>query len=297
MSYEITTAFNEEYKSTVTYLSQQKGSVLRGCVRNEDITGENAYFDQIGATDAEDIEERHGDSPIMHTPHSRRRINPVDADWGDMVDKLDNVKTLTDPINKYTKMGSYALGRKCDDRIIDASTGTAFTGKKGTVQVDLPAGQIVPVNYSGVNEGMTLDKIIATKSIFGQNEVDLEDPENELYMAMSQLQFDDLLRLTETTNVDYNSVKALVKGKIDSFYGFMFKKTERLNLVIATDIRTCFAWAKSGICFGINKDITAEISKRPDKRYSWYTYLCMSTGSSRMEEEKVVSILCDQSPA
>jgi len=296
MSFEITTAFVEEYKSTITMLAQQKGSRLRSCVRNEDITGENAYFEQIGEAEAEDIIDRHGDSPIMHTPHRRRRVNPVDSDWGDMIDRLDKVKMLTDPTSSYTKAGGWALGRKMDDRIIDAATGTAYTGKNGTTAVALPAAQIIPVNYSGSNEGLTIGKLIAAKSLFGQNEVDEDDPMNKLYMAVAQLQLDDLLATTQVTSADYNTVKALVKGEVDSFMGFDFKRTERLALNTSTDIRTCFAWAASGICLGINQDIQGEIAKRADKRFSWYVYACMSVGASRMEEEKVVSVLCDQSP-
>lgn len=296
MSFEITTAFVEEYKSTITMLSQQKGSKLRSCVRNEDVTGENAYFEQIGAVEAEDILDRHGDSPIMHTPHRRRRVNPIDSDWGDLVDKLDKVKMLTDPTSSYTKAGAWALGRKYDDRVIEAATGTAYTGKNGTVAVPLPASQIIPVNYSGSNEGLTVNKVIATKSLFGVNEVDEEDPMNELFFTISQVQLDDLLKTTQVTSSDYNSVKALVKGDIDAWMGFQWKRTQRLLHDATTDIRTCFAHARSGICAGIGQDIQGEIAKRPDKRFAWYVYACMSIGASRMEEKKVVSVLCDESP-
>lgn len=296
MSFEITTAFVEEYKSTISMLAQQKGSKLRNCVRNEDITGENAYFEQIGEAEAEDIVERHGDSPIMHTPHRRRRVNPIDSDWGDLIDRLDKLKMLTDPTGSYVKAGSWALGRKMDDRVIEAATGTAYTGKNGTTAVALPSSQIIPVDYSGANEGLTINKLIAAKSLFGQNEVDEEDPMNKLFFTTAQIQLDDLLKTTEVTSADYNSVKALVRGDLDTFLGFEFKRTERTLLNSTTDIRTCFAHAMSGICLGLNQDIQGEIAKRPDKRFSWYVYACMSVGASRMEEEKVVSVLCDQSP-
>ena len=296
MSAQITTAFVEQFKNNVYLLAQQKGSRLRSCVRNEDITGETAYFEQIGAVEAEDITTRHGDSPLMETPHARRKVTPIDSDWGDLIDKLDKVKMLIDPTSPYALSAAYALGRRTDDHIITAATGTAYTGKAGTTSTVLPSTQKVAVNLGGSNIGLTIAKLIAAKSLFGQNDVDIDDPINHLYFAVSQQQLDDLLNTTEVTSADYNTVRALVKGEVDTFMGFEFKRTERLALNSSTDVRTCFAWARSGICLGVNADMQTEIAKRSDKRFSTYVYACMSQGATRMEEEKVVQVLCDESP-
>jgi hypothetical protein len=147
------------------------------------------------------------------------------------------------------------------------------------------------------NAGLNIEKLIAARSRFGTNDVDLDDPENKLYLAVSQQQLDDLLNETEIKSSDYNTVKALVKGEIDTYMGFDFVRTQRLALDSTTDIRTCFAWAKSGICLGVNKDSKTNISERADKSFATYVYACMSTGATRMEEEKVVEIPCDESPA
>lgn len=301
MSNEITTAFVKQYSSNITMLSQQKGSKLRDKVRVESIVGEEGYFDQIGATEAQDVTSRHGDSPQIDTPHSRRRVAGVGAEWGDFIDDFDKVRMLIDPASDYVRSGAYALGRKMDDRIIAAATGTAYTGKTGTTAVSLPASQQLSVTLGAAsgytNAGLTIEKLIAAKSLFGQNDVDIDDPMNKLYMAVSQKQLDDLLNSTEVTSADYNTVKALVKGEVGSFMGFDFVRTERLALDSSTDIRTCFAWAKSGLLIGINKDIVARVTERADKRFSWYAYACMFMGATRMEEEKVVQVPCDQSPA
>ena len=298
MSFSITTSFVDQFSSNLVLLSQQKGSRLRKACRVENITGEEAFFDQIGSVDAVAITDRHGDSPLINTPHSRRRITPVDYEWGDLIDKLDKVKTLIDPASGYVRSGSYALGRSIDDEIISAATGTAYTGKAGGTSTVLPAGQKVAVTIGGGggNAGLNLEKLIAAKSLFGKNDVDLDDPENKLYFAVRQQQLDDLLAETEIKSSDFNAVKALVKGEVDSFMGFEFIRTERLANASATDITTCFAWSKSGICVGLNQDIMARVQERADKRFSWYAYACMSVGASRMEEEKVVQISCDESP-
>jgi len=298
MSSEITAAFVKQYSANIYNLAQQKKSRLRDKVRVESVTGEEAFFDQIGATYAVKLNDRHGDTPRIDTPHSRRRVAPEQYAWSDMIDTFDKVKMLGDPSSNYIQAGSFALGRGIDDEIIAAATGTSYTGKTGTTQVSLPSAQQVGVQVGGSssNVGLNLEKLIAAKSRFGKNDVDVDDPMNKLYIAVSQQQIDDLLAIEKLTSADYASVKALQQGDINTFMGFEFVRLERLALNASTDIRTCFAWAKSGICLGINKDITARVSELPTKNYSWQAYACMSVGATRMEEEKVVSIACDESP-
>ena len=96
MSQQITTAFVEQFKNNVELLVQQKGSRLRDKVRVENVTGEKAYFEQIGAVEAAARTTRHGDSPLMDTPHARRSVTPTDYVWGDFIDKLDKFKMLID---------------------------------------------------------------------------------------------------------------------------------------------------------------------------------------------------------
>ena len=299
MSFEITTAFVKQFRDNIRVLSQQKGSKLESAVDVESgLTGDAFFFDQLGSVDARDKTVRYQDSPQMDTPHSRRMVTPNDADWGDFVDKLDKVKMLISPESKYVKQSLYAMGRKIDDHIIAAATGTAMTGKNGATPVVLPVTQQLNVNVggSGSNTGLNLAKLIAAKSLFGKNDVDIEDPENKLYLVHTQQQLDDLLAVTQTTSSDYAAVKALVEGNITYFMGFEFIRTEKLALS-GDDVRTCFAFAKSGIGLGKWADIQTEVEKRGDKSFAWYAYTCMSVGATRLEEKKVVEIPCDESPA
>lgn len=293
MSQEITTAHVKQYSANVYHLAQQKKSRLRNAVRVEPVTGEEAYFDQIGATTANEVFDRHGDSPQNDTPHSRRRVAPRQFDWGDFIDKWDDVKTLIDPKNRYVQAGTMALGRAIDDVIIDAALGTALTGQTGGTSVTFPSAQNIGTTAS--NDGLTIAKLVDAKGLFWKNDVDTDDPENMLYMAVAGKQLEDLLDSTTVTSSDYNTVKALVKGEINTFMGFEFIRTERLPRS-ATDVRSCIAFAKSGLLLGVNADVSAEITKRADKRFSWYAYACMSLGATRMEEEKVVQVFCDETP-
>ena len=59
MSNQITTAFSQQFGSTVALLSQQRGSVFRNAVRNESVTGEKAFFDQVSSVSAVKRTTRH----------------------------------------------------------------------------------------------------------------------------------------------------------------------------------------------------------------------------------------------
>ncbi len=284
MSFQVDTAFVKQYSSTLQYLVQQKGSRLREAVRTETLTGEEAYYDQIGATDAIEKIARHGDSPLISTPHSRRRVNQRDFEWGDMVDKPDKVRLLVDPTSNYLQSAMWSLGRRMDDIVIEAASGSSLTGKNGTVSVPLPAAQKIAVGAAG----LTLAKLIEAKEKLDAAEVDPDEPR---YIAVTARQVTNLLNTTEVKSSDYNTVKALVAGQIDSFMGFKFIRTQRLAVDGAAS-RLVLAWVKSGLLLAIGQDMQGQIAPRPDKSFSTYVYACLSCAATRMEEAKIVEIAC-----
>lgn len=285
MSDQITTAFVQQYKGTLYNLVQQKGSRLREAVTVEAVNGEFGYFDQIGATSAIERTSRHSDSPLVNTPHSRRQVTMRDFEWGDLIDNPDKVRLLVDPSSTYLQSAMWALGRKVDDVLIDAALGTAKTGKAGATSVPLPGGQKIAVAASG----LTLAKLLSAKEILDKADVDPDDPR---YIAVASKQITDLLNTTEIKSSDYNTVKALAQGEIDSFLGFKFIRTQRVALVSTT--RSCIAWAKSGVLLALGSDIKGRVIERPDKSFSVYAYASLSCGATRMEEEKVVQIDCQE---
>tara|TARA_R100000700_G_scaffold37519_1_gene47805 strand:+ start:12290 stop:13150 length:861 start_codon:yes stop_codon:yes gene_type:complete len=286
MSVNITTAFVEQYSANVQMLSQQMGSLLRGAVDVETIKGKNAFFEQIGATTAQLRTSRHGNTPQIDMPHSRRRLSTAAYEWADLIDDADKVRMLIDPTSSYAKAAAAAMGRAMDDVIIAAALGTAKTGVSGGTDTALPSGQKVAHGSAG----LTVAKLLSAKKILDQNSV---DPSIKRFCIVSPEQVEDLLNTTEVKSSDFNTVKALAQGDINSFLGFEFITSNRLTQD-ATPNRQVIAFASDGIKLGIGKDITARISERDDKSYSTQVYYCMDIGATRMEEEKVVEIACQE---
>ena len=285
MSSQITTAFVEQYSANIQMLSQQMGSLLRDAVRNESVVGKDAYFDQIGKVTAILKTSRHSDTPQIDTPHSRRRVSLADYEFADLIDQQDKVRLLIDPTSSYAKAAAYAMGRAMDDVIIAAALGSANTGVSGGTAVALPAGNIVAAGGTG----MTIAKLASAKQILDAGDV---DPSIKRHIVVSPTEISDLLNSTTVTSSDFNTVKALVQGEIDSFMGFKFHVSNRLVDNGAGNTQ-CIAFAEDGILLGVGKDVTARIDERSDKSYATQVYYCQTIGATRMEEAKVVSVLAN----
>jgi len=286
MSTQINTAFVQQYSANVQMLSQQMGSRLRDAVRVESMTGKNAFFDQVGLATATKRTTRHADTPQMDTPHARRRVSLVDYEYADLIDDQDKIRMLIDPTSSYAMAAAAAMGRAMDDEIIAAATGTAFTGETGSTSTALPAAQQIAAGGTD----LTVAKLREAKKKLDLADV---DPSINRYIACGPDQIEALLGDTNVTSSDFNTVKALVQGEVTQFMGFEFIMTNRLAK--SGDERTCFAWAEDGLALAIGKDVNARIDERADKGYATQVYYCMSVGATRMEEEKIVQILCDES--
>ena len=288
MSSQITTAFVEQYSANIQMLSQQMGSLLRDAVRVESIVGKDAYFDQIGKVTAQLKVSRHSDTPQIDTPHSRRRCSLADYEFADFIDQQDKVRLLIDPTSSYAKAAAYAMGRAMDDVIISAALGTANTGVSGGTAVALPAANITAVGTGGANT-MNIAKLALAKQKLDAGDV---DPSIPRHIVVSPTEIQDLLNNTTVTSSDFNTVKALVHGEIDSFMGFKFHVSNRLTENGAGNTQ-CIAFAEDGILLGIGKDVTARIDERSDKSYATQVYYCQTIGATRMEEAKVISVLAN----
>lgn len=285
MSTQVTTAFVNQFSSNIQMLSQQMGSLLRNAVDVETVNGEKAFFDQVGSAAAQLRTTRHADTPLIDTPHSRRMLTLADYEYADLIDDQDKVRMLVDPTSTYARAAAAAMGRAMDDVIVTAAFADASTGKDGstTTAFDTTNNQIA----AGA-AGLTLAKLIEAKEILDSGDV---DPSIPRYIAVSPKQVTDLLNNTTVTSSDYNTVKALAMGEINSFVGFQFIVTNRLG-VDATSNRRVIAWAQDGIKLGIGKEPVARIDERSDKSYATQVYYAMTLGATRMEEKKVVEVLC-----
>jgi hypothetical protein len=296
MSFTVTESMVQQFGTNFRILGQQRNSRLQGwCQPEPNIVGTSKSVERLGKTRSQRLVSRHSDTAFTHIPHSRRWLDVYDEFAAELVDELDKKKMLADPTSPYTGILVSALNRAKDDYIIAAARGDARLGTGG-VQA-LPSGQKIAVGSAG----LTLAKLLTAKEILDAAEVDMEDSmtgqasgmDAKRVMVVTTKQLTNLLGTTEIKSVDYNNVKALAQGQVDTFLGFKFIRTEALPKV-GTD-RFCLAWSRGCVAYGEGMDVVTSLDTRADKNYAVQVYARMSMGAVRVEDEGVVEIACLES--
>ena len=221
-------------------------------------------------------------------------IPPIDAQYenvfGTFLNKITNVPTdvfqqgevKANARRMLAMQAARAINRMEDQIIIDQFTS------------DPKITKIIPAN--GTN--LTVEKIRRAAS-----QLDIDNvPAGERYFVAHSNQKESLLGQTEATSSDYNSVKTLVEGNIDSFYGFKFiwfGNNPEGGLDLTVDIRTCFAYHKTcalaayGAVDGFaNPGVHVAFD---DRSVSWRVIPMLRMGAKVILGEGIVKVLCDES--
>lgn len=260
---------------------QQLGSRLRPFVElKTGFVGKAFSVNRLGIVEAATKDSRHEVHSHQNPDHSVRWGNLVYYYNSLMMDPDDDDRVLADPKNKYVMAGANSLGRKTDQVILAAAIGTAVTGEDHAGSAALPAGQKIAVG-SGP---MSIDKLTQAKRILDENEV----PDDGRVAAIAAQALEDLLATTQVGSYDYNSVKSLVNGQLDTFMGFTFKRTQLTAKASTT--RSCVFFHKDAIVLGITRDMYNRIAMRHDMHDAWETYCATDIGAVRRWDEGVVQV-------
>lgn len=296
MSFQVTENMVQQYGGNFRTLYQQWQSRLSPwCQMESGIVGQSKSVERVGAAEAYDITSRHADTRYVEVPHSRRWLDLQDKGWAELVDEMDKIRMLGDPTSVYPKLAVGALNRAKDAIIYAAARGNA---RSNSGNVALPAGQKIAVGGAS----LTLAKLLTAKEILDANEVD-DDMSMQMdgqsangqatrVMVVTAKMLTSLYGTTEIKSIDYNSVKALSQGQIDTFLGFKFVRYQRLAVDGTATGGYAVAFARSCMALGIGKDIVSSIDVLPTKNYSAQVYARMSIAAARLEDEGVVEIAC-----
>ena len=235
----------------------------------------------------------------------------VDWDIADLVDSLDKKKMLIDPTSTYVLNFIAAANRRIDKHIYDALGGTAAAGQSGGTTInnyDLDESRLIDSDGTIVTAGSnhsaktatanTIAKLLSCKQLLDEGDI---DPERQRHFIQNPYNLAQLLNTTEIKSVDYNTVKALAQGKINTFMAFKFAMLQDFKDATKGHLRDseaetadeaveCYAYAQGAIKLGVGKDIETRIDTRIDKRMAIQPYLRMSFGAVRVEGPAVIEI-------
>ena len=94
------------------------------------------------------------------------------------------------------------------------------------------------------------------------------------------------------TSADYNNVRALMAGDIDTFMGFKFHTIESRTeggLDIASSVREGFGYHKSALGLAVGIDIKTEVNYIAQKT-SWLCNGVMKAGAVARDGDGIVSV-------
>jgi Phage capsid protein len=297
------------FNANVWHLSQQKGSRLAGLARVEMQKSEKAFWDFYDLAD-EPTERisKYADVSPSETSRGRRMTTFKNYEKAEFFDHIDTLKMIHDPKSPVSEAFQNSFGRKMDKIIIAGALGTAYSGKDGATPVVLPTSQKL-VAFDGsttTGVGLNLKTLRAIKKKFNKNEV-----EGEVVLACTSDDIDSLFAETQVTSADFNTVKALVSGAIDSFMGIRFVRLELLPVlsanvtytvtsglygagtgtVTAANGHSNIAFVKQGVLMVKAEDMTSKISERNDKGDVVQLYSKMSLDATRLEEKCVMEVI------
>ena len=293
MSINLPTFYVQQFANNVQLLLQQKGSRLRmACTEGTYVGKQASPVEQIGAISMQPVIGRFEPKGRVDAPMDRRWVFPNDYDLNQLIDKFDKLRLLIDPSSAYVQNAVNAAGRQIDDIIIAQMLGDNKTGETAGTTTSFLAGNIIAENFGASGDvGLTVHKLREAKRLLMSYEVEPDDP---IFAALNATAHDGLLAEAQVISTDFNDKPVLVEGKVERFLGVNFIHTERVTLT-DTDDRQIPVWAKSGVHVGLWEDQIVDIDQRKDlKSHPWQAYLTLSAGATRLEEKKVISILCEE---
>jgi hypothetical protein len=295
-SYSVPEHHVKMYTNNVQAVLNKRGGILTGLVSSSSYRGEKVQVvNFIGPVVFYERNTPYADTKVTELEHTSRWISGNEHDAAVFVDRLDTLKMIYDPTSPYVERFREAAARVQDDKIMDKFFATAKTGKDGTTDAIFKAANTIV--HGGT--GMSVAKLRSLRKLIKKRHVDLRGVRP--LIAVTAEQIDNLLAETTVNSIDYNAVKPLVDGEVSGFMGFSFVPYEEYmgkgipSFVNGSDtIRQCPVWVPDGMHYGTWEGLVITINNRPDKNNIKQIHGTMTLGATRLDEDKVFQLQCDE---
>jgi hypothetical protein len=276
MSRTLNVAAITSFDAEVKHEYQEAGTKLRERVRTKTgVVGSTHRFPKLSAGIAS---KRVPSSDVipMNLVHSNATVTLEDWNAAEFTDVFDEGKTNISERSELAAAIAKAIYRREDQMILDAleSSSTTLT---------------IAASVGGAGTDLNVAKLRRIGRLLGDNGVGEDE---EVTYAGSHQGKESLLGETQITSADYNSVRALVNGEVNTFLGMTFKwiaTRAEGGLDKTGNDRTSFAWAKSAIGHAIGMDQRMEINYIPLKT-AWLANMLFSAGSTEIDARGVVEL-------
>jgi len=278
MAISISNAFVTLFDAEVKQ-AYQADTVLRNTVRlRSGVQGATHKFPKIGAGVAT-VRVPQTDVTPLNVEYTQATVTLSDYIAAEYSDIFNQAKVNFDERQELVQVVGKAIGRRADQLVIDslAASGTGLT---------------VSHDIGGTESNLNVAKLREAKRLLDAGNVPMQDR----FILIHASSLSNLLSETAVTSSDFNTVKALVQGDINTFLGFNFvtigdRSEGGLAGGGAGVDRNVYAWHKSAVGMAEGMGIRSEINYIPEKT-SWLVASMLSAGAVAIDAGGIVSIEC-----
>lgn len=280
MSIALSNAFVTLFDAEVKQAYQGKAMLVGAVRQRRGVEGTTVKFPKVGRGVAT---PRIGQTDVTPLNVGFSNVTVTMEDWiaAEYSDIFSQQKVNFDERNELVQVLGNAIGRRQDQIVLSAlaNSGTSLT---------------VGNDVGGSDTNMNVAKLRQAKGLMDKNNV----PPTDRHIIIHSNGLQSLLAETAVTSSDFNTVKALVNGELNTFLGFQFHvigdRTEGGLAIDGSLDRTCFAFHKDAIGYAEGIAPKTEINYIPEKT-SWLVASMLSAGATTIDAEGIVSIVARES--
>lgn len=281
MSKFLTAAAVTEFDNEVKHQYQGAGKLRNTVTIRTGVVGESYKFTRMGRGLANQKASQADVTP-MDISHARQTVNLENWNAPEYTDIFDQAEVNFDEKQELAQTIAKALARREDQLIIDAMAAVTFAA---TNDQNPDTGRVFDVSATA---NFSLDLVRSANEHFK----DIEAMDEEKHIALKADALTTLLEDAEVTSSDYNTVKALVNGDLDTYVGFKFHvigtRAEGGLPGVTTD-EIAFAWCKSAVGLAVGIDMKTTIDWVAQKT-SWLANGMMKAGAVAREPQGIVKL-------
>jgi hypothetical protein len=275
MSVSLSNAYVTLFDAEVKQAYQGKAMLVGAVRQRRGVEGATVRFPKVGRGVAT---PRISQSDVTPLNVGFSNVTCTLQDWNaaEYSDIFSQAKVNFDERQELVQVLGNAIGRRQDQLVLDALNAASGTG---TVSNDI----------GGSDTNMNVAKLREAKRLLDRANV----PPEGRHIILHASGLASLLSETAVTSSDFNTVKALVAGEINTFLGFTFHilgdRSEGGLAIDSSLDRTCFAFHKDAIGYAEGIAPRTEINYIPEKT-SFLVNAVFSAGAVAIDAEGIVKI-------
>jgi hypothetical protein len=283
MSTGLSTAFIQLFDAEVKQAYQGSAVLNNVCRMRTGVVGSTANFPNVGKGQAT-VRTPQTDVTPLNTSFGTTSVSLTDYNASEYSDIFNQQKVNFDERRELAQVVGNAIGRRQDQVIIDAlSSASAGSTIANTVRT----------SGSGASD-LDVAKILGAKKALDAKNV----PPTDRHLIIHANNLSALLGDERAISGDFQNIKALVAGQVNSFLGFtvhMIGDRDEGGLAIdGSSDRICYAFHKMSVACAVGIAPKTEVNYIPEKT-SFLVTSMLSMGASVIDTDGLVDVTCRES--